>query len=134
MPARCASAARHAIIFTMSEAIEITDQHDVKVMTFPDGRMDGSAIRKMYETTVELIDQPNMRLLVDLSGIDMVSSSAMGMFVTMKKKCLGVGAQLNIFVPSESVMGAFNLMRLNRVLNLHSSRDDALRAFKPPAI
>jgi len=113
--------------------VAMSSERGVKVMTFPAGSMDGKAVRLMYEHTVEAIDAPNARLLVDTSGIDLVNSGAMGMFVTLEKKCLGVGAQMHLYVPSEHVQHALQLMRLDRVLDVHTDRERALQSFKPPA-
>lgn len=103
---------------------------DVTVFAFPRGQIDGHAVRELYEQVVQVIDHPNACLLVDLEGIEIISSGAMGMCVTLKKKCLGVGAQMHIAVPRAQVMQMFQIMNLHMVLQLFASRDEAVAAFK----
>ena len=108
-------------------------ERGVQVMVFPAGVLDGNAVRRMYELGVEHISAPNARLLIDLTGVTRVSSAALGMFVTLRKKCLGNGSQMHVAVPNEEVMAVFTLMRLEIVVPIYDSRDEAFTRFKPAA-
>ena len=55
------------------------------------------------------------------------------MFVTLRKKCLGTGSQMHVAVPNEEVMAVFTLMRLEIVVPIYNSRDEAFIRFKPSA-
>lgn len=114
-------------------AVTIRPERGIQVMTFPPGKMDGHTIRQMYELTVQAIDQPNARLLIDLTGVQQVSSAGLGMFVTLRKKCLGIGSQMHLFVCEPQLLAVFNTMRLELFLPLFTTREDAFNRFKPPA-
>lgn len=113
--------------------VTVHTERGTRVMTFPAGRLDGNTLRQMYELTIQEIHAPNARLLVDLTGVVVVSSSGMSMFITLRKKCLGIGAQMHLAVPNPQVWNTFTLMRLDQVLPLFQSREDAFLKFKPPA-
>ncbi len=115
------------------EPVHLTTQFGIQVMHFRHPRMDGQTVRQMYELTVQTIYQPNARLLIDLTGVEYVSSAGLGMFVTLRKKCLGVGAQMHLLVPDPLVMDMFKVMRLEMILPLYAELGTALRRFKPPA-
>ena len=110
--------------------VAVAHEDDVHLMNFPQGRIDGNGVREMYEQCVALAEGTSSRILVDLSGVDKVTSGAMGMLVTMKKRCLGTGAQLHIAAPDDMVMDSFKLMRLDLVLNLFPTVQSALAVFK----
>lgn len=114
-------------------AVVVEPQRGVQVMRFPPGRMDGHALRQMYELTVAQINRPNARLMIDLTGVTQVSSAGLGMFVTLRKKCLGVGAQMHIVIPDPQLWEMFTIMRLEIVLPLFRERDEAFTRFKPTA-
>jgi anti-anti-sigma factor len=114
-------------------AVTVCEERGIQVMTFPPGHMRGDAVRQMYELTVSQITQPNARLLVDLTGLNHVSSAALGMFVTLRKKCLGVGSQMILAVPDPHVWEAFRVTGLDRFLPLYPTREQAFSQFKPPA-
>ena len=111
--------------------VSITQEtDDVTVFAFPRGQIDGHAVRELYEQVVQIIDHPNACVLIDLDGIEIISSGAMGMCVTLKKKCLGVGAQMHVAVPRAQVMQQFQIMNLHMVLRLFVSRQEAVAAFE----
>jgi anti-anti-sigma factor len=109
----------------------VVEQSDNLVRVAPPGRkFDGLAVRALFETAMQLISRRDLRLLVDLTGVDLVTSGAMGMFVTIRKKFLSTGGQLHIAVPDPQVMQQFELLNLQRVLHLFPNVDDALARFK----
>ncbi len=120
--------------FSAEPAVVIQAERGIHVMRFPTGKMDGQAVRQMYELTVHEISEPNARLMIDLSGVSYVSSAGLGMFLTLRKKCLGVGSQMHLFVPDPQVWDLFAITNLLKVLPLFRSREEALMKFKPPAL
>ncbi len=98
---------------------------------FPRAAADGIAVRELFETAMALTEKRNIRLLVDLAGVPMVSSGLMGILVTIQKKFLHVGGQLHIAVPDPQVMTQFEVMNLHRLLKLFAAVDDATLRFKP---
>lgn len=102
----------------------------VMVMTFPPKHVDGIGVRQMYEAAADLTNQRNARLLVDLSGVPMVSSGVMGMLLTIKKKFLQSGGQVHIAVPDQRVMTTFHIMNLHLVLPLFPNPEEARKKFK----
>ncbi len=114
--------------------LRVTRDHGVHVMRFNEPRLDGTACREMYEQAVEITGGNGARLLIDFNGVEHINSGAMGMLVTIKKRCLSDGAQCHVVVPDDRQREMFHVMNLQLVLNLFESNDDALRKFKPPAI
>jgi anti-anti-sigma factor len=100
-------------------------------MTFPRRQLDGTAVREMYETTVELSETHNLKLLIDLTDIPLISSGVMGMLVTMRKRLLHTGGQMHIAAPDPNVFQSFHVMNLHLVLTLFEDPARAAAAFKP---
>ncbi|MCC6579221.1 MAG: STAS domain-containing protein [Phycisphaeraceae bacterium] len=109
------------------------DRHLLHVMRFPAGKIDGGGVRLMYELAVAAIDRHDRRLLVDFTGVKHLTSGVLGMLVTLKKKCLGIGAQMQVLVPEPQAMETLHLMNLHRVLSLADTFDEAFAHFKPSA-
>lgn len=116
-----------------NNSVTVQTERGVLVMRFTSGRMDGHAVRQMYELTVQHISTPNARLLIDLTGVEHIASAGLGMFVTLRKKCLGVGSQMHIAVPDSQVRKLFTVMNLQIVLPLFETCEQAFARFKPPA-
>lgn len=110
--------------------LAFADDGGVIITTIPGGQGDGTAVREVYEAAAALTDRRNIRMLVDLSDLNHVSSGMMGILVAVKKKFLHFGGQLIIVVPNSQVMEQFQLMNLHLVLKIHNSIEEAKAAFK----
>ncbi|MBI1337499.1 MAG: STAS domain-containing protein [Phycisphaera sp.] len=99
-------------------------------VTFLNNKADGIAVRQLYELAASMMETRNQRMLVDLTGLPMASSGLMGMLVTIRKKFLMTGGQLHIASPNPMVTKSFQVMRLDIVLQLFPSVDEAQAKFK----
>ena len=100
-------------------------------VVFPSGKVDGTAVRELYEATMQLADQvEQLKLLVDLTGVEFIPSGGLGMLVTIRKKFLGSGGQLHILVPDAQVREVFMVTNLDRLLKLYSEDSEAVMHFK----
>jgi anti-anti-sigma regulatory factor len=100
------------------------------LVSFPRRKIDGVAVREIYELAAELTEDRSPRLLIDLDGVVMVTSGVLGIFTASHKLFLHSGGQLHISVADQKVTQQFELMNLHLMLKLFGSRDDALAAFK----
>ena len=96
-------------------------------ITFVGGRFDGIAIRELFEAAMALPDHP--RLLVDCEGVEMISSGAMGMLVTIHKRFVSHGGQLHVAVPDRRVRHALEIANLHRLLRVFDDSVGAAAAF-----
>jgi anti-anti-sigma factor len=108
----------------------LSSENDVTAIRFPRGLIDGVAVRELYETAAQLMGNRNLKLLIDLTGVPMVSSGVMGMLVTIRKKLLMVGGQLHIAVPDPHVLEEFHVMNLHLLLHLFADVTEARSRFK----
>ena len=114
----------------MSDTAVLLNRIDaIAHMTFPTGKVDGNAVRLMYETTATLMDEHDLKLLIDFTGVGLLSSGAIGMLVTIRKKMMSIGGQLHVLIPDQNVMGTMRIMNLHIVMNLFESPEPA-RQFK----
>lgn len=110
--------------------VRLLDVDGTAVLCFPRGTLDGVALREIYETAVLLTDRVNARLVIDLKEVQFVSSGAMGMFVTVKKKFLGTGGQMHLAIPAAEIRQQFEVMNLHLILRIFVTLPDAVAAFK----
>lgn len=97
-------------------------------MTFPAGKADGTAVRELYEATAQLLDHHHIQVVVDLGGVDFVSSGMMGMLVTAKKKIASVGGAFHVVIANPLIHQSFTAMRLDRMIPLHATLQEAASA------
>ena len=94
-------------------------------VTFPRRRIDGVAVRELYEAAATMSHQREPRMLVDLAGVALVTSGLMGILVTIQKLFRHVGGQLHISTPDPMVLQQFEQMNLHLVLRLFDNADAA---------
>ena len=68
----------------------------VSQVRFPRGRVDGVAVRELFEAAMALTDTPSPKLLIDLTGVSMLPSGAVGIVITIRKKFLQYGGQVHL--------------------------------------
>lgn len=97
---------------------------------FPQQKLDGVAVRELYEAAVALTDQRHPRLLVDLDGVGMLTSGAVGILISIRKKYLQYGGQLHLARPNPLVMQSLEVMNVHRILRIFPTIEEAVTAFK----
>lgn len=127
--ASCGGALRGGTIAWMNGfAHVVVDEGDGYVrICFPSQRVDGHAVRELYELAVGL--EARSRLLVDFSDVPHVPSGMLGMLATIRKKFLTTGCKLHVLAPDPQVYEMFTITHLDRILNVFRDKDEAVARF-----
>ena len=72
----------------------------------------------------------NNMLLVNFQSVRFMSSSMIGKIVTLYKKCKENKINLKLSNISSEIMEVFQLMNLQKLLNIYSDESDAMLAFE----
>ena len=110
--------------------VHVTHENNIIFITFPEGKADGQAVRELYEASAQITDHYSIRVVLDLTNTPYVPSGMMGMLITVKKKISSVGGQFHVVVPDPMVKTSFLTMKLDRILQMFDSMDEALAGFK----
>jgi anti-sigma B factor antagonist len=108
--------------------IEVIQANDVTVVA-PRGDLDMAVAGDLRRTLVDLIDRGRHRLVVDLAAVPYVDSSGMGALVAALKHARTQGGDLRLAALQEDVRAVFALTRLDRAINIGSTRQDALASW-----
>lgn len=71
------------------------------------------------------VQSGNIRLVVDLSGVDLIDSAGLSALVSGIKAARQAGGSLHVTNPSEQVRAILRLTNLHRVLESLDPTDDA---------
>ena len=118
----------------MSEKLSrliISFQDDVLVVEFADRRIvDYGAICEISEQLNSVLEErPGLRILINFSGVEQLSSSALGFLVSFAKRLAETGGQLKLCNIQPQIYEAFVITRLHRVFEVHDSAQAAFGAF-----
>ena len=93
----------------------------------PTGEIDAHSAPRLRSTIVdELGDAAVMHLVVDLSRVSFLDSSALGVLVGTLKRMRERDGRLDIVLPSSHARRVFEITALDRVLALHETLAEAL--------
>ncbi len=84
----------------------------------------------LFETTFELIDQKSPNLIVDLSELKIMNSLGLNALIKIFTKSRNSGGEMYIVNISEKINQVLLLTKLNSVLNIAKSVEDAIKKFE----
>ena len=80
------------------------------------------------DSLVGAIEEGSTRVVVDLTGVTFIDSSALGALVGGTRRSAEVGAELMIVCPAGSVARVIEITGLNRAFAIYATRAEALGA------
>ena len=92
-----------------------------------DRRIDASVAAQFKGSIVDCINAGNTTIVLDLSNVEFIDSSGLGVIVS-SLKTIGPTGDLVICAPRDAVMSLFRLTRMNRVFQIFGTEDEALNA------
>jgi len=93
-------------------------------------KLNVSVSQKVKLEITRLIDQPDLKLIVDLSGILYIDSSGFGALLSILRACKSNNAQLRIVNTSPEVMELVKLLQLHSVFDFRDTVDSAINSFE----
>ncbi|MHC5062558.1 MAG: STAS domain-containing protein [Planctomycetota bacterium] len=71
-------------------------------------------------------------MIIDISKVEIVDSSGVGLFVSLHNMAGQLGVKLHICGADPKVARIMRIMQLHRVIPFHASMEAAMKACKPP--
>lgn len=85
------------------------------VVISPQGRLNVVAASALREQLRDQVSSGNIRLVVDMSGVDLIDSAGLSALISGLKDARQAGGSLHITQPSKQVRHLLTLTNLNRV-------------------
>ena len=105
----------------------IDEQGGVRVVRLT-GPVDVSGAMELRDLLGKQLDGPGAKVLVDLSGVTLVDSSGIGIFVTAHRRADQVGGAMVLAAATQNVNHVFELTRTNTLLKIVPSVDEGVSA------
>ena len=98
---------------------------DVTVVEIGEKRFDASVSPDLKQFVLDLVGEGKNRIVIDLEAVEFIDSSGLGSLVGVLKG-IGADGQLAVCNVQAQAKALFKLTRMDRVLNIHDSRDAAV--------
>ncbi len=93
-----------------------------------EGEIDIYSAPEFKEVLVNGIEGGAKRVIVDLSGVTFIDSTALGVLVSGAKRVRPRNGNLDIVCTDENIIRIFEITGLDRIFGIFSSRGEALKA------
>lgn len=91
--------------------------------------LDADAIRDIGAALNDLVEEnPQTPLVLDLSAVSFVSSAALGMLISLRRKVYGQASRVLFAAPREEIVRLFHITSLDRLFELFPTPEAALQA------
>ena len=90
------------------------------------GEVDVATAPAMRERLVSLVADGNVRLIVDLSPVDFIDSTGLGVLVGTLKRVREADGELALIIPQERILKLFDITGLSKIFIIHSTLNSAL--------
>ena len=111
--------------------LQVEQVGDVAVVRFAHCRtLDESTAQSVGQELTDLVDRAGHRkVLLDMSDVGFLTSTALGKLVVLHKKLRSVDGELKICGLQSPIESIFQITRLDRLFEIHRDESAALVAF-----
>lgn len=115
----------------VKSALRMEQVGDVTIARFLTAKVVGETmVRDVTKTLYRLAEADGPRKVVlDLSGVEYISSGTLSIFITLHNRLKAAGGQLRFCNLHRNVLGVITITKLDQLFNLHTDRDAALAGF-----
>lgn len=112
------------------EGVQLEEERkgDIVVLRIK-GRLDAVSTPDAEKRVLEYIKKGDIKLLMDFSGVDYISSAGMRLLLATTKQLKFLSGHLVVCSMTTNVMDVFKLSGFDHILDLTVSEEEALRKF-----
>jgi anti-sigma B factor antagonist len=100
---------------------------NVCVLTLPGTFLDASNAPALKHQVAGLVERAS-RLVLDMGRVEFVDSSGCGAILTCLRHVNGLAGKLTVFGVTRPVKALFELVQMNRILDVYETREAAIEA------
>ncbi|MBN1131485.1 MAG: STAS domain-containing protein [Bacteroidales bacterium] len=105
--------------------------NDILVLSFADTNRFNSLIAgPVKEKLLEYYEKPNVKIILNLEGIQFIDSSGFGVFLSALKAANSNSGRFKICSVNKEVMELFKLLQLHNVFEIYRDLDECLKSFE----
>ena len=111
--------------------LEVNDVGDISVVHFRDQKIiEDLGIQELGQELFNLVEVENrMKLVLNFSAVDFLSSAALGKLITLDKKVKAKKGALRLCNIRPEIYEVFAITRLDRLFQIKDDEADALASF-----
>ena len=109
--------------------VSVSDNDVRLIKIVPSKVLDEIQINAIGQQVISLIDEGARKFVFDFSNVDHLSSSALGMLITIKKRLDGLNGKLKLCNIQSQIFQVFKITRLDKLFEIYDTTTEALTSF-----
>ena len=111
--------------------LKINDFDGMTIVEFSDRKiLDELCILEIQEELSRVVDRtPGIKLVLSFRNVEHLSSAALGMLITLRKKVEEGGGRMRLSDINPQIFEVFKITRLNKHFDIYDKAEGALAAF-----
>ncbi len=110
--------------------LKLEEKYNAVVLVLSGKLMGGPFLQEMNETLHKLIDEGKKNIVVDMSGVPLVTSSGIGIMISAYTTMKNAGGNIKFCEFSDKVHGVLSITKLDSVFDYFESVDEALKSYE----
>jgi len=112
----------------MAVKMKVNIYMDVAVVDLREKALDASNSEKLKKGMADTLESYN-KVVIDMSRVEFVDSSGCGALLSCLRQLGDRGGDLKLCGVQKNVERLFELVRMNRIIDVYPSKEDALKGF-----
>ncbi len=112
----------------MPGKLKIHTYFDVAVAELKDKALDASN-SELFKKNISPVLEANEKVVIDLSRVEFIDSSGCGAVLSCLKRLGDRGGRLRVCGVQQNVQRTFELVRMDRIIEIYPYAEDAVRGF-----
>jgi anti-sigma B factor antagonist len=109
----------------MDLRLDVSEQGDWSVLAVG-GEVDVATAPRLREQLIALVNDQRYRLIVDLSGVDFIDSTGLGVLIGALKRVRGHDGDLHLVCSDPRIVRVFEITGLDQIFRIHETLDAAV--------
>jgi anti-sigma B factor antagonist len=111
--------------------LQVRTAETIHVVSFSDRKiLEELSIREIEEELFGVVTaNPSVKLLLDFSNVEHLSSAALGMLINLQKEVEKHSGRLKLTNINPQIYEVFKITRLNKIFEIHDKAEQAISAF-----
>ena len=110
--------------------LKLQYKYNAVVLELSGKLMGGPFFQEMNETLHKLIDEGKKNIVVDMSGVSLVTSTGIGIMISVYTTMKNAGGSIKFCQFSDKVHGVIYNTKLDSVLDYYESVDEAMKSYE----
>ena len=110
--------------------INFEKQNQVEIISFSVSKINALIVDEIRESILKVFENSNMKVIIDLKGVEYVDSSGFGCFLAAMRAARNNYSVLKFANPEPGVNALFEVLNLHTVFQIYPDIDTCMRSFR----